>query len=170
MKYLLIVFSLLLLTSCGETEAEAKKRKHLERIENAKTNTTPTNTTPTKTKSKVGVTTKVGTTTLTTSVELDEPIIIKNLKKSDFYWDGDTDNYNSKGALIINDIFTLRAKTHSDNIDIVYSLFRDGKYTGNWALHSEFVEHEDPMTEIINHVFKYYNRDHVNLPEAFKFD
>jgi len=161
MKYLLIVFSLLLLTSCGESEADIKKRKHLERIENLKKSNTNTSTV-----TNVTNVTKVKSL----SAELDEPTIVDGLKDSDFEWDRDDISFKSNGALIINDHFTLRAKTHSDNVDVVYSLFRNGQYTGNWALHSQFKDNKDPITDIIEHVLHYYKRDHVNKPVAFKFN
>ena len=175
MKYFLILFSLFLFASCGESEKEMRQRKQRERIETIKAEAKAEANVkePTSKSIEAAVNDWVDTTTevletINNRINDNEPIKVVGLKKSDFKWT----KYKmiSDNVLRINNKFTLVAKPHNENTDIIYSLYLNDVYAGNWGLHSEFKDKDDPIEAIIEHVLKHYQVDHVGEMEAFKFN
>ena len=183
MKYFLIIFSLFLLTACGESEAEIKKRERNEKRqemvqdaqntldagEQAEQNKVEQN----KVKQREIISaaefkrrqaekgSQQGTETQIIMDGSGTNVIVKG---SDYEWDT---LILEKNKLIINHIFTVKAKVQ--DCKIIYHLYRNNKLTGNWTNHDDW-DGDTPIEDMVRALLRDYGKPRVGDKEAFKFD
>lgn len=155
MKHLLLVLTLVLIVSCNqETRQEKTKRERLEKIEAYKKGL-KIETIDTKT---IIIEPKV-------EVENTTDIIIY---KGDYTW---TDYVMDGNVMVVNNIFSIKAKVQGG--DIVYSLYKNDKYTGNYVTHDKFLNSgstEKARVAIIETLLDANGRPSVGNTTAFNFD
>jgi hypothetical protein len=153
MKYFLILFSLFLLTACGETDTEKRQRKQRERIETARGHITE----PSKveTVETVEVTTEEGT--IRTNSHPDVIRHTNGLSEFDYVW---TEITMSGRLLKLNDKFTMKTKISSNGHELIYSLYLNNVYTKYYVLDGDFDGLDRPIIAIAEFLMKRHKEGH----------
>lgn len=72
-------------------------------------------------------------------------------------------------TLIINDEFSIKSKVPLGTSNIVYSLYKNDKYTNIYTFHANIENDKDPITSMVNALINEWNEKHKLERKAFQF-